>query len=51
MKHLSNETLNALRKSIAYYLDALDDDNNKDEQEYNLLKKLYNELVDLTFNK
>lgn len=51
MKHLSNEKLNALRKAVAHYLDLLDDDNNKDEQEYNLLEKLYDELINLTFNK
>ena len=51
MKNLSNETLNVLRKSVACYLDVLDGDDNKDDAEYNLLDKIYNELVDLTFKK
>lgn len=51
MKKLSNEELNVLRKSVACYLDILECDNKKDDSEYNLLDKIYNELVDLTFKK
>lgn len=51
MKHLTDEELEVLRKSVAYYLDVLDDDKTRDEHEYNVLEKIYNELVDSTFNK
>lgn len=49
----NKETLDLIRRSVANYLEELENRNNdtSKEMDYIELEKIYNKLVDLTFNK